>query len=173
MRPPTRLVVVAGIALAVALGVGYVLFATHGRAGDAASGTIEERSLAVERQLLCPQCTDERLDVCNLAICNDMKAVIKQRLQNGDAPQTIIEYFQNRYGQRVLAQVPARGFNLVLFGWVGGSLALVALAGGAFLVQLRRGHPRAAPAAATAAAGATAPDDAWLDRQLEAGEDDR
>ncbi|MEI6504530.1 MAG: hypothetical protein WCO90_01445, partial [Planctomycetota bacterium] len=29
--------------------------------------------LAVEQQLLCPLCVNERLDVCTLAICNDMK----------------------------------------------------------------------------------------------------
>ncbi len=169
MRAHTRLLVAGAVAFAVLLGVGYVLLITHDGSSSPKSADLDARELAVEHQLLCPQCMNERLDVCNLAICNDMKAVIRQRLQAGDPPEVIVAYFRDRYGERVLARVPAQGFNLVLFGWVGGSLAMVALIGGFFLFQLRRPAGRAGPAPA---AGAPSPDDAWLDRQLAESEDD-
>jgi cytochrome c-type biogenesis protein CcmH len=100
---------------------------------------LEAQALQIERQLLCPQCTNKRLDVCELAICRDMKQVIRDRLAAGDEPDDIIFAFSARYGDRVLAELPREGFNLLLFGWVGGSLLAVAALGAFFLLRLRRG----------------------------------
>ena len=38
----------------------------------------DEQMLAVERQLLCPLCVNERLDVCTTAVCADMKEIIRE-----------------------------------------------------------------------------------------------
>lgn len=121
---------------------------------------IEAQAQAIERQLLCPICTNERLDVCGTAICADMKQIIRERLTAGSTPDDIILYFEQRYGARVRADLPREGFNLVLFGWVGASLVLVAGAGGWFLLSARRSR---LPVPASAPAGV---DDAWLDAQI-------
>lgn len=126
---------------------------------DAQTGDIEAQSLAIERKLLCPQCTNLRLDVCETQICIDMRAVIRQRLQQGQSEQEIIDYFTGRYGERVLADIPREGFNLVLFGWVGGSILLVAVLGAFVLFRLRR-------TATSAPATFTEAEDRWLDDQL-------
>jgi cytochrome c-type biogenesis protein CcmH len=159
-----RVAVIGAVAALVAL-VFAIVVTSSGGGSHAPSGDISAQALAVEHQLLCPQCTNERLDICNLAICNDMKGVIRERLQGGQSQDEIVGYFRNRYGERVLSQVPREGFNLVLFGWVGGSLLLVAIAGGAFIVQLRRGSN-----ASTRVAISPTADDEWIDRQLEADE---
>ncbi len=131
------------------------------------SPELEERALNIERQLLCPQCTNKRLDVCELAICIDMRGQIREQLAEGRENDEIIFFFSNRYGQRVLADIPREGFNLVLFGWVGGSMILVALGGALFLLQLRRsGRAYRAAQAATAAPVGSPEDEAWLDREL-------
>ncbi len=121
----------------------------------------EAQALQIERQLLCPQCTNKRLDVCELPICVDMRALIRERLAEGAAPDEIVLFFSNRYGERVLADLPKSGFNLVLFGWVGGSIVLVALVGGLVLLRMRR----------SATFVPTVPlDDAeerWLDEQID------
>ena len=84
----------------------------------------DAQMMAVERQLLCPLCVNERLDVCTTAVCADMKQIIRERLAAGASPDDIILYFETRYGPKVRAQIPATGFNLVLFGWVGAALVL-------------------------------------------------
>ena len=157
-----RAAIAGFVALAIVGAIAFVLFATRGGPSAPAGGDREAQALAIERQLLCPQCTNERLDVCTLAICTDMKGVIRERLEAGAPPDDIVLYFRNRYGERVLREIPREGFNLVLFGWVGGSLALVALAGGGFLYRLRHAS-RVRPAPA----GSPSPDDRWLDAQIE------
>ena len=125
---------------------------------------LETRTLEVERQLLCPQCTNKRLDVCDQPICEDMRREIRARLERGESEGQIVDFFSGRYGDRVLASVPKSGFNLWLWGWV---LASIALAGLAAWSWLSRSRPRASGATGTReiAAGGTA-DDAWLDAQL-------
>jgi cytochrome c-type biogenesis protein CcmH len=154
------------VALAAAA-VGGALFAAFALAPASAQelpADLEARALTIERQLLCPQCTNKRLDVCENAICVDMRQEIREQLLAGRTNDEIIFYFSNRYGQRVLAEIPKEGFNLVLFGWVGASLLAVAGGGALFLLQLRRSGRRAA------ATGAIAPhaseDEAWLDAEL-------
>lgn len=125
---------------------------------------IEAQALAIERQLLCPLCTNERVDICGTAICVDMKRIIREQLTAGSTPDEIIFYFEQRYGPRVRADLRSDGFNLILFGWVGASVLLIAAGGGWFLLSARR---------AKALAPASTPvevDDAWLDAQI-AGKD--
>jgi cytochrome c-type biogenesis protein CcmH len=149
-----RLGVIATLLLVVA---GFAMQLASSRAE--AQTAIEAQALAIERKLLCPQCTNLRLDVCETQICIDMRNVIRERLAQGQSEQQIIDYFTDRYGERVLADLPREGFNLVLFGWVGASLLLVAALGTLVLLRLRR---TATPAPATM----NAADDRWLDDQL-------
>jgi cytochrome c-type biogenesis protein CcmH len=160
----------AFVAFAVALASAVALVLASPAAPAAAqelSPELEERSLAIEHQLLCPQCTNERLDVCSLAICEDMREQIREQLVEGRTNDEIIFFFSNRYGQRILADIPREGFNLVLFGWVGGSLLLVAGGGLLFLLQLRRSGRAYRQAHAGPNPGAEgAADEAWLDAEL-------
>ncbi|MGE0229632.1 MAG: cytochrome c-type biogenesis protein CcmH [Dehalococcoidia bacterium] len=144
-----RLVIAAAVAIALLSGTGGVL---------RAQTDIDVRALDIERQLLCPQCTNLRLDVCETQICIDMRSVIRERLEQGQSDTQIIDYFTGRYGDRVLADVPREGFNLWLFAWVGGSMAMVALLGGYVLLRLRR--TAVAPQAVDAA------DERWLDEHM-------
>ena len=125
--------------------------------------------LAVERQLLCPLCVNERLDVCTLAICGDMKQIIRERLAAGATPDDIILFFETRYGPKVRAELPRAGFNLVLFGWVGAAIALTGTIGGYALVRLRRDSRRRF---ARSAAPTQAPDDRWVDRLVDEASSD-
>lgn len=132
----------------------------QGTVRDSSAQTeVEGRALNIERHLLCPQCTNLRLDVCETQICIDMRAVIRERLAEGQSDSQIIDYFTGRYGDRVLADVPREGFNLWLFGWVGASMVLVASLGAYVLLRLRR-------TAAKEPAALSAADDRWLQEQL-------
>lgn len=160
-----RRIMLAGLLFAAALLGGE---AVHPPARAAAQvPPTEEQAIAIEQQLLCPQCTNERLDVCPLAICEDMRRIIREQLEAGQSPEDILLFFEGRYGPKVRADLPREGFNLLLFGWVGLSLVLVGGVGGAFLLSMRR---RRAPA--RTATPAAPLDEAWLDAQIDASETD-
>ena len=44
-----------------------------------------------------------------------MKAVIRQKIEDGDSNQQIRDYFVERYGEIVLASPDAGGFNLIVW----------------------------------------------------------
>ncbi len=150
--------VIAGLAVAIAF------LASPARTTAQVPPT-DAQALAVEQQLLCPVCTNERLDVCALAICRDMKQIIRERLEAGASPDDIILYFETRYGPKVRAELEPRGFNLWLYGWITASTGAVAVLGGWFLYNLRRRATQPRPTGAT-------PSDEWLDAQI-ADDDDR
>ncbi len=164
MRIPARRTLIVVI---IAILAGVLVAMPVGRA-SAQTPDIEVRALAIERTLLCPQCTNLRLDVCDTQLCSDMRAEIRERLSRGESTQQITDSFTERYGVRVLADVPPTGFNRLLFVWVGGSLLLVAAVGGFVLVRLRR---TASPAPEIQASDTA--DDAWLDDQLAADREAR
>lgn len=170
-RLATRVILVA-TAATIAL-MAFALF--EASRAQAQLPATEEQALAVERQLLCPICTNERLDVCSTAICQDMKRIIRERLAAGSSPDDIILYFETRYGPKVRAQLEPEGFNLWLYGWIGASTAAIAAVGGWFLLSLRRraGTTLSRETGSTGAPGTdAASDDEWLDAQI-ADDDDR
>ena len=167
-RPVTARLLLAGI---LALGLIGAFVLVDRREAAAQVPATEEQALAVERQLLCPICTNERLDVCSTAICQDMKRIIRDRLAAGSTPDDIILYFETRYGPKVRAELEPQGFNLWLYGWISASTLAVAALGGWFLMGLRRRAANGRMPLEQASPGDGA-DDAWLDAQI-ADSDDR
>lgn len=103
------------IALAVALSAMLLGRATAVAHADGTASP-EHRELAIERSLACPQCTDLPLDVCNEDICNDMRAIIQQKVLAGESDAAIRQYFVERYGSRVLLAPPKSSVNLL--AWI-------------------------------------------------------
>ena len=156
------------VAVAVALAAIWTVSALDApRTAEAQD--FEAQALQIERQLMCPRCINVRLDHCELTICEDMRGEIREQLAAGRGSDDIILYFSDRFGDAVLAELPREGFNLWLFGWVGGSIVLVAVIGAAALWRQRRG----ATLAPAGAGALDASEERWLDEQLRAdGEGD-
>ena len=166
MRPAARLALAALAALAVA-GAAWASGGLGAPGERAGAQDAEAQALQLERQLMCPRCINVRLDHCELAICEDMRAEIRDQLADGRGGDDILLYFSDRYGDAVLAQLPREGFNLWLFAWVGASILLVAAVGGAGLWRLRRTAARAPGTALRAR------DERWLDDQLRGAGEER
>ena len=170
-----RLPILAALLVASAVGAGALL-GPHDAAAQTPTSTptpparptpTDAQALAVEQQLLCPLCVNERLDICILAICNDMKQMIRERLAAGSTPDDIILFFETRFGPKVRAELPKEGFNLVLFGWVGGGFVLIGGLGGYALYSMRRDTRRRRARAASTTALSAPVDDRWVDQLRE------
>ena len=102
--------------------------------------TADQRAYQLSQQLMCPVCDGQTLDQSQAQLSEDMKAVIRQKIEDGDSNQQIRDYFVERYGEIVLASPEAGGFNLI--AWV---MPVVIFLGGALLVgnaflNMRRRH---------------------------------
>ena len=115
--------------------------------GSSAELSLEERAQALDKELMCPVCPSETIDQSQVELGKQMRAIVRERLADGESEQEIKDFFVDRYGDSVLAAPPARGFNIVV--WVVAGLVLPIAAASLVLavrVMRRRGETVPAPA---------------------------
>lgn len=77
---------------------------------------MDEEVMEIARDLNCPLCEGLTLADCPLEVCEQMRALIREKLAQGETREEILDYFVERYGEEVLNAPPKRGFNLT--AWV-------------------------------------------------------
>ncbi len=70
---------------------------------------------AVAKQLYCPVCENTPLDVCPTQACEEWRQLIYDKLALGWSDEQVKIYFVDQYGDRVLAEPPARGLNWLIY----------------------------------------------------------
>jgi cytochrome c-type biogenesis protein CcmH len=105
----------AAPALLLALGFALLL-AAPGAAQSGQPGPVTDDQVnAVAKYLYCPVCENIPLDVCPTQACADWRQEIRDLLSEGYTANEVRDMFAERYGDRVLAAPPARGFNLLAY----------------------------------------------------------
>lgn len=99
--------------------------------------------LAVEQRLMCPQCLQTRLDVCETPVCLDMQADIARRLAAGESPDSIVDSYRVAFGPTILSSDQPAG----LAAWVPWTAAAAGLFALGLLALRRRPAPRGMAAA--------------------------
>jgi cytochrome c-type biogenesis protein CcmH len=105
-RPLLLVLVVVAILAAI---WSYVMIATPPQK------TLDQKVQDVASQLKCPVCQDESVADSPSLIAQQMRAVIRQRLQAGESEQQVIDYFVSRYGQQILWSPPWQGFSMLAY----------------------------------------------------------
>ena len=103
--------------------------------------TADQRVYQLSQRLMCPVCDGQTLDQSQAQLSEDMKAVIRTKIEEGETNAEIRAYFVDRYGEIVLASPEAGGFNVI--AWVVPGLIFIAgalLVGNAYLNMRRRGR---------------------------------
>ena len=70
---------------------------------------------AVAKELYCPVCENTPLDVCPTQACEEWRQLIYDKLALGWSDEQVKTYFVEQYGDRVLAEPPARGLNWLVY----------------------------------------------------------
>ncbi|HEX9037213.1 MAG TPA: cytochrome c-type biogenesis protein [Ktedonobacterales bacterium] len=154
LRKPTVLLgLVALVALATVWGV--LLF----RASQ--PETLDQRTRDVASQIQCPVCNGESVEDSPSGLAAEMRALIRQKLAQGESEAQVIQYFEARYGDTILESPPKTGFTVLI--WLP---PLLMLAVGAYLV-FAVGREWGAPLAAVATANME------LDEPLDLSDDER
>jgi len=140
MRRWTRMV------LLLALGLALVQVQRSAAGSDALEHQVKE----IAAQLRCPVCQNLSVADTPSELGRNMRALIRDQLQQGRSREEIIAYFVEKYGTWVLLAPEHRGFNLIV--WWGPVLGL--LGGLAGIILVVRRWVRAAPPPATPTAPA-------------------
>jgi cytochrome c-type biogenesis protein CcmH len=111
---------------------------------------LEQTAKQLEAQLIAPCCWSQQVSVHQSAAADDIKQNIRVMLASGKTSQQVLDFYVAEYGDRILAEPPARGFNTSLY-----VLPWIFLAGSVGLVVVVIKHLRS-PAPLTGATAAPA-----------------
>ena len=101
----------------------------------AADPVLEERMLAITRELRCLVCQNQTIADSTSDLAQDLRAQVRELLRRGDSDAQIRTYMTDRYGDFVLYRPPLKPTTLAL--WFG-PLALLAVGFGVLVIVLRR-----------------------------------
>src|SRR5215472_13257434 len=91
--------------------------------------TLDQRVYDVASQLKCLVCQGESVADSPATLSQQMREIIRQQLQSGKSEQEVIQYFESRYGDRILWSPPWQGFTLL--AWL---IPIALLLGGTLLL---------------------------------------
>lgn len=99
---------------------------------------LETRAQSLDEIIRCVQCQSENIASSNADWAKDARLMVRQLLLEGRGDQEIMQFFVERYGERVLMTPQLNGSNVIL--WVAGPLMLLLSLGGIFLYS-RKSKP--------------------------------
>lgn len=99
---------------------------------------LETRAQSLDEIIRCVQCQSENIASSNADWAKDARLMVRQLLLEGRGDQEIMQFFIERYGERVLMTPQLNGSNVIL--WVAGPLMLLLSLGGIFLYS-RKSKP--------------------------------
>jgi cytochrome c-type biogenesis protein CcmH len=124
---------------------------------------IEREAKQIEAMLIAPCCWSQQVSLHQSPVADDIKANIRRMLAQNKTRQQILDAYVAEYGDRILAEPPARGFSAALYvlPWVflAGSIGLVVTV----VRRLRASAPRV-PALASAPRAPSPESEAEADR---------
>ena len=98
-----------------------------------ADSKLEARAVALQKELRCVVCQGESLDESAAPLAEDLRRLIRARLENGESDAQIENYLVARYGDFILMRPPLEpGTYLLWFGpliavTIGGVVAAAAI----------------------------------------------
>ena len=116
----------------------FVLLALAIATGPAQSqdeAEIDARTEAVSKTLRCVVCQNQSIYDSNAPLAEDMRRMVRKRIEAGDTDDEAREYLRNLYGDYVLMSPPLQ-LNTILL-WAG-PVILVLFGGVWFLSRLRQ-----------------------------------
>lgn len=122
--------------------VTIIFLLVAGACGEGSQASLEQRALSIDRSLICPVCPGETIDQSQVELAKQMRALVREKLAEGWSREQILDFFVQRYEEKVLAAPPKEGFNLI--AWVVPPAAMVTAGFILFLVvrAMRRTGPK-------------------------------
>jgi cytochrome c-type biogenesis protein CcmH len=87
---------------------------------------LEARAREISEGLRCLVCRNESIDESNASLAKDLRLLVRERLEAGDTDEEVVDFIVERYGEFVLLNPQADGWNWLLWG-AGPLMGLIAL----------------------------------------------
>ena len=81
----------------------------------AADAVLEARTSEVAAHLRCPVCQGLSIQDSPSELSQQMRSVVRDQLAAGRTPEEVKAYFVSKYGEWILLEPKAQGFNLVVY----------------------------------------------------------
>jgi cytochrome c-type biogenesis protein CcmH len=76
---------------------------------------LEETAREISSGIRCPVCQGLSIQDSPTPLAVDMRAVVREQLAQGKSPDEVKAFFVARYGENILMEPPAEGFNLAVY----------------------------------------------------------
>ena len=126
--------------MTVALGIALSRAVSAGPAAAVEPGemlqnpVLETRARTISEGLRCLVCQNESIDDSHAELAQDIRLLVRQRLQAGDTNQQVRDFLVARYGQFILLRPPFEAQTLLLWG----TPVIVLVLGGIGIVLAQR-----------------------------------
>ncbi len=85
--------------------------------------------------IMCPLCAGQTIAQSSNETSSQMRDLVLKMLRQGETKEEILQYFESRYGERIMAKPSKKGFNLILWFF---PFVFVALAATVIYFLIRR-----------------------------------
>jgi cytochrome c-type biogenesis protein CcmH len=77
---------------------------------------LQQKAREINELIMCPLCAGQTIAQSSNETSSQMRDLVLKKLRRGESKEEILQYFESRYGERILAKPNIKGFNLIL--WV-------------------------------------------------------
>lgn len=81
----------------------------------AQENSLEQKAQALDKRLIAPCCWTSTLDQHFSQESEEMKSELRQLLAQGQSEEQVLDHFEKKFGERILSQPKAAGFNLTVW----------------------------------------------------------
>jgi cytochrome c-type biogenesis protein CcmH len=100
---------------------------------------LQQKAREIYDLIMCPLCAGQTIAQSKNETSRQMRDLVLKKLRQGESKEEILQYFESRYGERIMAKPNKKGFNLIL--WIL-PFVLVALAAIVIYFLIRRWSAR-------------------------------
>ena len=84
---------------------------------------LEKRARQISLELRCVVCQNQSIDDSDAPLARDLRLLVRERLEEGDSNEEVMEFVVSRYGEFVLLRPPFGWHTLLL--WLAPALVLI------------------------------------------------
>jgi cytochrome c-type biogenesis protein CcmH len=76
---------------------------------------LQKKAREIFDLIMCPLCAGQTIAQSSNETSRQMRDLVLKKLRRGETKEEILQYFESRYGERIMAKPNKKGFNLILW----------------------------------------------------------